>query len=111
MKYYYFTGYGNFSHDYGWDNGCSYLFQEMGTEEEFITEPSSWFSDVREIWFNEHEGSRSSDLLIRAENLCSACTKAEEYVALVHMKQKNSLPLSFSFWFLTARSKRFFQSI
>ena len=79
MLYFYFCGFGNFSHDYGWDSGISYVFAEMGTEKEFMNEPESWFTDVRETWFNEHGGSRSSDIIVRAEDLLVAISKAKAF--------------------------------
>lgn len=79
MLYFYFTGYGNFSYDYSWDSGICYHFSEMGTEDDFIREPESWFTDVRETWFNEHGGSRSSDIIVRAEDLREAIAKAKAF--------------------------------
>lgn len=94
-KYYPYTGSGNYSHSFGWDNGLSVSVSQHGmTKEEALdymerdlygcgpsfcnkdlpTEVGSWFA----YFYNEHGGSRSERGFILAESYEEALKVAEE---------------------------------
>lgn len=78
IKRFKIEGFGNYSHDFGWDNGVD-LGQAAETEEEFV--PSDMFMGryVHETYSNEHGGSRNVTLIVEAFDLDEALFYAKLY--------------------------------
>ena len=80
-KKFYVTGFGNYSHSYGWDSGLSIGEADLLTEEDEFAHndyaaKNSYFADpipcngengdVIPVFRNEHGGSREIDLVVFA---------------------------------------------
>lgn len=71
-------GFGNFSNDFGWDDGVD-LSQPVYTDEIFV--PSDMFMGryVEETYCNEHGGSRNITLIVEARDMEQALFYAKVY--------------------------------
>lgn len=79
MKTYSFRGYGNFSGDFGWDEGIN-LSEPLEVEDKFEEDPIKFMGKyVKEVYFNEHNGYRDIELLVQAYDKVDAAAYAQIY--------------------------------
>lgn len=86
MVYFKFSGHGNYSHDYGWDNGVDLSTPEEINPVDAVIDYGAHFSEipflglyVDEVECNEHGGSRNITLIVRAVNEADAEWYARQY--------------------------------
>lgn len=79
IKRFKIEGFGNYSHDFGWDDGVN-LGQAVETEEEFVPDDIMFMGRyVNETFRNEHGGSRNVTLIVEAFDLDEALFYAKIY--------------------------------
>lgn len=78
MKIYEIYGFGNFSHDFCWDNGLSFCTPVETDVREFVpNDPQFMGRYVNEVSCNEHGGSRSVYVHVEAYDEYEALTYAK----------------------------------
>jgi|WetSurMetagenome_2_1015567.scaffolds.fasta_scaffold87921_3 hypothetical protein len=77
-KIFRFTGFGNYSESFGWDNG---MYSQLGEEVSIETLNDTCLegrsvdpdvSGVYQVWFNDHAGSRNAAGFVVAEDMIEA---------------------------------------
>ena len=71
-------GFGNYSYDFGWDNGVT-LSEPVYTEEPFEASDKFMGRYVNEVSSNEHGGSRNVTLIVEAWDMEQALFYAKSY--------------------------------
>ena len=91
MKYFKFNGHGNYSNDYGWDDGITLSTPKEIDPADAVVDYSANFSGipflgfyVDEVECNEHGGSRDITLIVRAVNEADACWYAQQYCSVFY---------------------------
>ena len=94
MLYFKFEGHGNYSHDYGWDDGVSLSAPEEISPADAVVDYGAEFNQlhflglyVDEIELHEHGGSRDITLIVRGINEADAEWYALQYCAVFYPEQ------------------------